>query len=183
MATVAPMKPRLVAIHKKGRPSFGFNLHGLKGKPGQTVKSVDENGAAFEAGVLAGDRIMGVNGESVVGETHTMVVERIRTAKEVVTILLIDEHSFDFHNARGIPIVPENAVRLSNEDGPVARDKILVDLPVARKPSTTSPPLSPTGPPGSTGTHAFTKKKVSKRDEAKKTKSDWAARMAAFDNL
>lgn len=199
MATRDPKKPRLVTVFKKGRPSFGFNLHGLKGKPGQTVKSVDENGAAYEAGVLPGDRILAVDLASVVGETHSMVVERIRRAAESVTLLLVDEYSYDYCNARGIVIDADNALKLSNEHGPVPRKELDA---VLRRVSATSPP-PPTSPPASDSasgdgasltagaaplpekqtTHFFTKRKVSKRDEAKKSKADWAARMAAFDNL
>ena len=63
------LKPRLCSI-TKGPSGFGFHLHGQKGVVGQKIRKVEEGSPADEAGLLAGDRIIAVNGKNVQNESH-----------------------------------------------------------------------------------------------------------------
>lgn len=61
-------KARLCTLYKRSDfQGYGFNLHADKNSdnPDQYVGRVDENSPAFEAGLLANDRIVEVNGVNV----------------------------------------------------------------------------------------------------------------------
>ena len=68
-------------------PGYGFNLHAEKGKSAQFIGKIDPKSPAEAAGLREGDRIMEVNGVSVVNETHSEVVKRIKTDPKQVNIL------------------------------------------------------------------------------------------------
>eukprot|EP00117_Sycon_ciliatum_P045051 scpid75598/ scgid32424/ Na(+)/H(+) exchange regulatory cofactor NHE-RF1; Ezrin-radixin-moesin-binding phosphoprotein 50; Regulatory cofactor of Na(+)/H(+) exchanger; Sodium-hydrogen exchanger regulatory factor 1; Solute carrier family 9 isoform A3 regulatory factor 1 len=186
-AGFVPRRPRLVTVVKGDSfPTFGFNLHGLKGRPGQVIKNVDEKGAAFQCGLFPGDCILAVNGESVIGETHSMVVGRIRALPDRVIILVCDAESQEYYNSKGIPISEDDAIRMSNEDGPMTREdqktmaakalygkaEAAAVAPAIKDSALDIPEVHSYGP----------KRKESKRDQAKKGGS-WAEKMAAFGNL
>ncbi|XP_066485101.1 rho GTPase-activating protein 21 isoform X2 [Tiliqua scincoides] len=50
------------------------------------VKQVKEGGPAFEAGLCTGDRIIKVNGESVIGKTYSQVVALIQNSDSVLEL-------------------------------------------------------------------------------------------------
>lgn len=75
---------------KKGPSGYGFHLHGEKGKTGQFVRLVEADTPASVAGLLAGDQLVFVNGESVEGESHQQVVARIRSTAEVLELIVVD---------------------------------------------------------------------------------------------
>jgi len=54
-------------------------LHAEKGKSAQFIGKIDPKSPAEAAGLKEGDRIMEVNGVSVVTETHGEVVKRIKS--------------------------------------------------------------------------------------------------------
>ncbi len=83
---------------------YGFNLHAEKGKPGQFIGKVDEDSPAEAAGLRDGDRIVEVNGVSVVDETHAQVVTRIKSVPNLVKMLVIDTEGEQYYKERGIPI-------------------------------------------------------------------------------
>lgn len=174
-------RPRLITVRKpREGGSFGFNLHGVKGKPGQVVKSVEPNGAALLAGLYPGDRVIDVNSICVIGETHATVVGRIRDSGDVVTLLVVDEPTYDFYNARGLLVTEADAVPLPMTNGARSDDSNSLSGSVHSS-STEGASLSPAS--DAPVPHSFKKTKVKKRDAAKLAETDWAAKKNFFDDL
>lgn len=83
------LRPRLCLL-EKGAQGYGFHLHGEKGKTGQFIRLVEPDTPASEAGLLAGDRLVFVNGERVEGEGHQQVVARIRATAGALELIVVD---------------------------------------------------------------------------------------------
>eukprot|EP00116_Pleurobrachia_bachei_P000886 sb/3461148/ len=96
-----PYKPHAVTI-TKGPQGFGFNVRGQIDEGGQLrsingslyaplqhISNVVEGGPADEAGVLTGDRILEVNGRNVEGESHSSVIELIKSNMDVLKMVLL----------------------------------------------------------------------------------------------
>jgi len=97
--------PRLCYVRKwPDFQGYGFNLHAEKGKPGQFLGSVDEKSPADYAGLRKGDRIIEVNGANVTDETHTEVVQRIKTNPQEVRLLVVDSPTEAYYRERQITI-------------------------------------------------------------------------------
>lgn len=75
---------------EKEADGYGFHLHGERGKPGQFVRLVEDDSPAAAAGLLAGDRLVFVNGECVEGESHQQVVARIRATTGPLELIVVD---------------------------------------------------------------------------------------------
>ncbi|XP_061564538.1 Na(+)/H(+) exchange regulatory cofactor NHE-RF1a [Cololabis saira] len=108
------LRPRLCVL-EKGSAGYGFHLHGDKNRSGQFIRLVEPDTPAAEAGVLAGDRLMFVNGENVEGASHQQVVARIRASAGALELVVVDEETeqlLNKHNLRcrteyvteGIPV-------------------------------------------------------------------------------
>ncbi|KAB0802211.1 hypothetical protein PPYR_04397 [Photinus pyralis] len=93
--------PRVVTI-KKTETGFGFNVRGQVSEGGQLrsingelyaplqhVSAVLDRGAAEQAGICKGDRILEVNGVNVEGATHKQVVDLIKSGGDVLTLTVI----------------------------------------------------------------------------------------------
>ncbi|KAM6163358.1 Na(+)/H(+) exchange regulatory cofactor NHE-RF1 [Rhynchocyon petersi] len=109
----APL-PRLCCL-EKGPNGYGFHLHGEKGKVGQFIRLVEPGSPAEKAGLLAGDRLVEVNGENVEKETHQQVVSRIRAALNAVRLLVVDPETDQQLQKLGVPVREE---LLRAQDGP-----------------------------------------------------------------
>lgn len=83
------LRPRLCVLEKESS-GYGFHLHGEKGKTGQFIRLVEPDTPASAAGLLAGDRLVFVNGESVEGESHQQVVARIRATNGALELIVVD---------------------------------------------------------------------------------------------
>ncbi|XP_006869661.1 PREDICTED: Na(+)/H(+) exchange regulatory cofactor NHE-RF1 [Chrysochloris asiatica] len=114
-ATGAPL-PRLCCL-EKGPNGYGFHLHGEKGKVGQFIRLVEPGSPAEKAGLLAGDRLVEVNGENVEKETHQQVVNRIRSALNSVRLLVVDPDTDEQLQKLGVP-VREELLRAPERSGP-----------------------------------------------------------------
>lgn len=101
-AAGAPL-PRLCCL-EKGPNGYGFHLHGEKGKVGQYIRLVEPGSPAEKAGLLAGDRLVEVNGENVEKETHQQVVSRIRAALNAVRLLVVDPDTDEQLRKLGVQI-------------------------------------------------------------------------------
>lgn len=113
-AAGAPL-PRLCCL-EKGPNGYGFHLHGEKGKMGQFIRLVEPDSPAEKAGLLAGDRLVEVNGENVEKETHQQVVSRIRAALSAVRLLVVDPDTDERLQKLGVPI-REELLRAPEEPG------------------------------------------------------------------
>lgn len=113
-AAGAPL-PRLCCL-EKGPNGYGFHLHGEKGKVGQFIRLVEPGSPAEKAGLLAGDRLVGVNGENVEKETHQQVVSRIRASPSAVRLLVVDPETDEQLKKLGIQ-VGEELLRAQEEPG------------------------------------------------------------------
>ncbi|CAN8011190.1 unnamed protein product [Ixodes pacificus] len=100
-APILHMGPRVVTICKT-ETGFGFNVRGQVSEGGplksingelyaplQHVSAVLEGGAAEEAGIRRGDRILEVNGVNVEGATHKQVVDLIKSGGDKLTLTVI----------------------------------------------------------------------------------------------
>lgn len=114
MTTMSNLRPRLCAM-EKGASGYGFHLHGEKAKSGQFVRLVEPDTPASDAGLLAGDRLMFVNGDSVEGESHQHVVAKIRATVGRLELIVVDADTAELlqkHNLKcqkefvteGIPV-------------------------------------------------------------------------------
>ncbi|XP_074116803.1 Na(+)/H(+) exchange regulatory cofactor NHE-RF1 isoform X2 [Sminthopsis crassicaudata] len=98
--------PRLCSL-EKGPNGYGFHLHGEKGKVGQFIRLVEPGSPAEKAGLLAGDRLVEVNGENVEQESHQQVVSRIRAALNAVRLLVVDPETDERLQKLGIQVREE----------------------------------------------------------------------------
>ncbi|XP_007934625.1 Na(+)/H(+) exchange regulatory cofactor NHE-RF4 [Orycteropus afer afer] len=93
-----PTRPRCLHL-RKGPQGFGFLLReekGLGGRLGQFLWEVDPGLPAEKAGMLAGDRLVAVAGESVEGLSHEETVSRIRAQGSCVSLVVIDPEADRF---------------------------------------------------------------------------------------
>lgn len=104
-AAGAPL-PRLCCL-EKGPNGYGFHLHGEKGKVGQYIRLVEPGSPAEKSGLLAGDRLVEVNGENVEKETHQQVVNRIRAALNSVRLLVVDPETDERLQKLGVQVREE----------------------------------------------------------------------------
>ncbi|XP_032429299.1 Na(+)/H(+) exchange regulatory cofactor NHE-RF1a [Xiphophorus hellerii] len=88
-------RPRLCHM-KKGSGGYGFNLHSEKNKPGQYIRAVDDDSPAQRAGLRPQDKIIQVNGVSVIGMQHTEVVAAIKANGDETTLLVVDAEAEEF---------------------------------------------------------------------------------------
>uniref|UniRef100_A0A3B5KZS6 Na(+)/H(+) exchange regulatory cofactor NHE-RF n=1 Tax=Xiphophorus couchianus TaxID=32473 RepID=A0A3B5KZS6_9TELE len=88
-------RPRLCHM-KKGSGGYGFNLHSEKNKPGQYIRAVDDDSPAQRAGLRPQDKIIQVNGVSVIGMQHTEVVAAIKANGDGTTLLVVDAEAEEF---------------------------------------------------------------------------------------
>uniref|UniRef100_A0A452E5V6 Na(+)/H(+) exchange regulatory cofactor NHE-RF n=1 Tax=Capra hircus TaxID=9925 RepID=A0A452E5V6_CAPHI len=112
-AAGAPL-PRLCCL-EKGPNGYGFHLHGEKGKVGQYIRLVEPGSPAEKSGLLAGDRLVEVNGENVEKETHQQVVNRIRAALNSVRLLVVDPETDERLQKLGVQVREE---MLRAQEGP-----------------------------------------------------------------
>nr|XP_056716779.1 Na(+)/H(+) exchange regulatory cofactor NHE-RF4 [Euleptes europaea] len=93
----------------RGPNGYGFLLkeetYG-SGKRGQFLREVDAGLPAEKAGMSDGDRLLGVNGESVENVDHHGTVSKIRADSKQVTLLVIDAEGSKFFDLVGLsPLV------------------------------------------------------------------------------
>ncbi|XP_031694774.1 Na(+)/H(+) exchange regulatory cofactor NHE-RF1-like [Anarrhichthys ocellatus] len=81
---------------KKGASGYGFNLHSEKSKPGQFIRAVDDDSPAQRVGVKQRDKLVQVNGMTVIGMQHSEVVAAIKAGGDETTLLLVDAEADDY---------------------------------------------------------------------------------------
>ncbi|EGV92378.1 Na(+)/H(+) exchange regulatory cofactor NHE-RF1 [Cricetulus griseus] len=126
--------PRLCCL-EKGPNGYGFHLHGEKGKVGQFIRLVEPGSPAEKSGLLAGDRLVEVNGENVEKETHQQVVSRIRGALNAVRLLVVDPETDEHLKKLGVPIREDllRSQKSEQAEPPAAADAQATDQNEAEK--------------------------------------------------
>eukprot|EP00118_Oscarella_pearsei_P004509 m.19470 g.19470 ORF g.19470 m.19470 type:complete len:182 (+) comp27844_c0_seq1:85-630(+) len=169
--------PRQVSI-SRGPSGFGFHLSCEKGRAGQFVRSVDEEGGAQKAGLRTGDRVVEVNGVNIERLTHQQVVSRVRSGGGTVHFLVVDPATDEWYREQNRLISREDIPG----DAPELLPKISGTPGVRNEPERKSDYVAATPPPE--------KKKVlsaalpqGKKRRKEVQKGGWAERAAAFDQL
>ncbi|KAK7098535.1 hypothetical protein V1264_002805 [Littorina saxatilis] len=80
---------------------YGFNLHAEKDKPGQYIGSVDPDSPAEVGGLKENDRIIEVNGDNIESQTHSVVIQKIKSGGTKTTLLVLDRESDKYYKSRG----------------------------------------------------------------------------------
>ncbi|NXI34719.1 MAST4 kinase, partial [Galbula dea] len=91
IATASPRQP--IVIHSSGK-KYGFTIRAIRVYVGDSdiytvdhiVWNVEEGGAAYQAGLKAGDLITHINGEPVHGLVHTEVIELLLKSGNRVSV-------------------------------------------------------------------------------------------------
>ena len=161
MTTAKFNGPRLIVMDKTP-DGFGFHMYTNKQLKGQYVKSVNPNSPAYQAGMLAGDHVVEVDGVNIEKLTHQEVVQRIRGGSgKNKTVLVIDQETEKLFKVQGIPVTQGATIDTDVFDGGEPRGE-----PTAAFPASMAAAI----PQG--------------RKKSKEAKSgDWASKKALFDNL
>lgn len=147
--------PRLAHL-AKGETGYGFNLHGDKNQPGQTISAVDKDSPADLGGLIEGDKVIEVNGENVESKTHGEVVSLIKKKPNETTLLVCDKATLAYLKANNRPCTadmanlssvipteveaPPQVMANGNATTEVVHEKIEESAPVAVEESTPTPP-------------------------------------------
>uniref|UniRef100_A0A8C0GWX4 PDZ domain containing 1 n=1 Tax=Chelonoidis abingdonii TaxID=106734 RepID=A0A8C0GWX4_CHEAB len=95
-------QPRECIVTKQEGESYGFYLRIEKNKLGHLIRNVEEGSPADRAGLNDGDRILRVNGLFVDKEEHAQVVELVKRSGNSVTVLILDEASYEKAEKEGV---------------------------------------------------------------------------------
>ncbi|CAK9300790.1 unnamed protein product [Gordionus sp. m RMFG-2023] len=98
-------RPRLCHLFKwTSFDGYGFNLHAEKHKTGHYIGHIEEESPAALAGLLESDRVIEVNGKSVVNYTHAQVVNSIKENPDEAKLLVVDQVTDQYFEEENIPI-------------------------------------------------------------------------------
>ena len=95
--------PRLYILRKwPDFMGYGFDLYDEKNNPGHMIGGIDPGSPAQAAGLQKGDKIIEVNGQNVLEDSHQQVVDQIKKYDEEVTILVIDSNAEKYYNDKSL---------------------------------------------------------------------------------
>ncbi len=86
---------------------YGFTLHIEKGKTGQYIGEVTADTPASAAGLKAGDRILAVNGCSIVGNSHKEVVRKMKELSGELRLLVCQSKMEEYLRANDIILLDD----------------------------------------------------------------------------
>nr|XP_046232113.1 Na(+)/H(+) exchange regulatory cofactor NHE-RF1a isoform X2 [Scatophagus argus] len=188
-------RPRLCHMNK-GAGGYGFNLHSDKSRPGQFIRAVDEDSPAQRAGLRPQDKIIQVNGVSVIGMQHSEVVAAIKRGGEEATLLVVDAEAEEYFQRCNVvpteehvtgPLPEPVSERASEEEEEEAAAAFSASLPA---PTSSTPPQRASEPAraadslGLGVSLAQAKERAHQKRAAKKAPPmDWSKRNELFSNL
>ncbi|XP_056285967.1 Na(+)/H(+) exchange regulatory cofactor NHE-RF1a [Pseudoliparis swirei] len=196
-------RPRL-CLMKKAAGGYGFNLHSEKSKPGQFIRAVDDDSPAQRAGVKIRDKLVQVNGMSVIGMQHTEVVAAIKAGGDETALLLVDGEADDFfQRCNVVPTeqhvtgaLPEPVSERASEEEAELKPKASVSSSASSASSTSStssrPKATSSSPPAEVEAGGLSlgmslaqvRDRARQKREAKKVPTmDWNKRNELFGNL
>ncbi|XP_034425791.1 Na(+)/H(+) exchange regulatory cofactor NHE-RF1a isoform X2 [Hippoglossus hippoglossus] len=197
------LRPRLCLL-KKGANGYGFNLHSEKTRPGQFIRAVDNDSPADKAGLRPQDKILQVNGLTVVGMQHSDVVGAIKAGGEKTQLLVVDAETEEFFKRCNVlpteehltgPLPEPVSERASGDEemSALIRPHVPASPTASSASSDTSlPAASSSSPPpeaesdnlGLSMSLAQAREKAHKKRAAKKAPTmDWSKRNELFSNL
>ncbi|KAF2976882.1 hypothetical protein EK904_015041 [Melospiza melodia maxima] len=140
IAAASPHQP--IVIHSSGK-KYGFTIRAIRVYVGDSdiytvhhiVWNVEEGGAAYQAGLKAGDLITHINGEPVHGLVHTEVIELLLKSGNKVSVM-----TTPFENTS---IKTGPARRNSYRSRMVRRSKKTKKKESLERPKSAEPPRSP----------------------------------------
>lgn len=189
------LRPRLCHI-KREENEYGFNLHSFKTTPGQFIQSVDEGSPAQKAGLRPKDKIIQVNGVSVVGMQHSQVVEAIRAGGDETRLLVIDFETADFFMRCSVepteehvtgplphPLTDSVAHNEENNEAPHAKHSVRSESSSSSSNSSTNAQPSGDGPALTVSLAQARERAHQKRAAKKAPTMDWSKRNELFSNL
>ncbi|XP_026171044.1 Na(+)/H(+) exchange regulatory cofactor NHE-RF1a [Mastacembelus armatus] len=205
------LRPRLCYV-KKGPNGYGFNLHSEKSKPGQFIRAVDEDSPAQKAGLKVQDKLVQVNGVSVIRMQHSEVVAAIKAGGDETRLLVVDPKTDEFFNGCNVlpteehitgPLPDPVSNRASEEEEAAARmkPKVSVSSSSSSASSNASLPAVTSSPPPPQAERAQepapaadsfslgmslaqAKERAHQKRAAKKAPTmDWSKRNELFSNL
>uniref|UniRef100_UPI00358E3A82 Na(+)/H(+) exchange regulatory cofactor NHE-RF3-like n=1 Tax=Myxine glutinosa TaxID=7769 RepID=UPI00358E3A82 len=100
--------PRLCYLKKVGN-TYGFVLKSVESVQGLFVTKVADGGAARQAGIREGDRIVHLDGDSVEGLAHMDVVRKIELSGSAISLLVVDNNTATEFHRRGCPVEVRHA--------------------------------------------------------------------------
>uniref|UniRef100_A0A8C6P9Y7 Na(+)/H(+) exchange regulatory cofactor NHE-RF n=1 Tax=Nothobranchius furzeri TaxID=105023 RepID=A0A8C6P9Y7_NOTFU len=176
--------PRLCHLVKEEH-GYGFNLQNDKKKGGQFVRAVDPDSPADRAGVRPGDRIVEVNGVNTGGLKHSQVVALIKSRKEEVHLLVVNQETDElFHTLGIIPTIAHIKGQTSRANGSTASQ--------SSRSSTTqseindrriSDPFMESGLRLSPTAAEAKQKVLATRNKKRAPPMDWSSKKELFSNL
>ncbi|XP_068457194.1 NHERF family PDZ scaffold protein 4b [Clinocottus analis] len=102
--------PRLCHITRDPASGLGINFTPVEGEKGCFSVSLVRGGAAEQAGVCKGDRLVWMNGATVSDLTHSALSRMMKKCGNHITILVIDGESEKNYMRQRMPILPSMAV-------------------------------------------------------------------------
>uniref|UniRef100_A0A8C4QXS9 PDZ domain-containing protein n=1 Tax=Eptatretus burgeri TaxID=7764 RepID=A0A8C4QXS9_EPTBU len=96
------LRPRLCYL-KKVWNSYGFVLKSVESK------CVADGGAAQQAGIREGDRIVHLDGDSIEGLAHEDVMRKIELSGSAISLLVVDDKTASHLHRRGCPVEVKDA--------------------------------------------------------------------------
>ncbi|XP_026184715.1 NHERF family PDZ scaffold protein 4b [Mastacembelus armatus] len=102
--------PRLCHITRDSVSGLGINFTPVEGERGCFSVSLLAGGAAENAGVCRGDRLVWMNGATVSELTHSALSRMMKKCGNHITILVIDSESEKNYMRQKMPVLPAMAV-------------------------------------------------------------------------
>lgn len=192
-------RPRLCHL-QKGPGGYGFNLHSDKSRPGQFIRAVDDDSAAQRAGLRPNDKIVQVNGLSVLGKQHSEVVGAIKASGDEVQLLVVDSEVDDYftrcnvapteeHVSGPLPELPSDPDQQGAVEGRQAKTSVSSETSATSHTSQPSPSAMTPEEPESDSlglglSVAQARERAHQKRSAKNApRMDWNKRKEVFSNL
>ncbi|XP_060702837.1 Na(+)/H(+) exchange regulatory cofactor NHE-RF3 isoform X2 [Hemiscyllium ocellatum] len=105
----APCDKSRMCYVERGPNGFGFELCSSKGAKAPFTLSVHSKGPAEKGGVKSEDTLIEVNGVNVEDCTYRQVEKLMKQSGDSVTLLVADQRTHAYYQAKGIRIIPAMA--------------------------------------------------------------------------
>ncbi|XP_069750866.1 NHERF family PDZ scaffold protein 4b isoform X2 [Narcine bancroftii] len=112
----SPFKTKKLYLVKESS-GYGFLLKtekNISGMLGQYLSEVDAGSPAEKCGMQEGDRLLSVNGESIEGLEHEVVVKKIRQGGNMATLIVISSEGDKYFTSLGLsPLICDDGEQMN----------------------------------------------------------------------